>query len=595
MKINQIYSNIPEKFECVKFKSGLNVILGKKITKKNKTDPHNVGKTTLCRLIDFCLAKRKDERFFLIKQSRLFKEFVFYLELEISNGIFLTVKRSVANATKLSFKIHHSSYTDFSGDSVEWDHEDIGFDKSKKIFDTYLNLTKISPYHFRSPVSYALRTQSDFTDVFQLSKHRGKHSDWKPYLSKVLGFRSELVTESFKSKSQIEELEIKVDILQENTSIEANLDEINGLIEIKKNEVQRLGIALQEIEIGINDDENQKKLFKDVEIKIASLNKRKYYLSKDIAKIEKSLLNKSIKFNPDSTESLFNEAGIIFSDQIKRTFDELVSFNKAVSSERIKFLKRELQELQSESQKVVEELDVLNQKRTNTLKLLGAVDSMVQIQDMNNKFIDKKNELNILEGRKSAVETIQSYHKDLRKLKFERDEIVDQISKDIIEKSSSSQFRYNRIKNGFNKIVRNFVGRGALLSTNVNKEGNIEFSAKYLDEDSMETNEQDGKSYKQILCAAFDLTILDEYKNENFIKFIYHDGLLEGLHDSIKLSIIEEIRSKSTHGIQQILTVLDSDLPQLEDGSTFQFEKSEVRLTLHDDGNDGKLFKMQGW
>jgi len=47
--------------------------------------------------------------------------------------------------------------------------------------------------------------------------------------------------------------------------------------------------------------------------------------------------------------------------------------------------------------------------------------------------------------------------------------------------------------------------------------------------------------------------------------------------------------------IQHIITLIDSDLPRMPDGSVFAFEKDEIVLLLHDQGDDGRLFKMPVW
>ncbi len=48
-------------------------------------------------------------------------------------------------------------------------------------------------------------------------------------------------------------------------------------------------------------------------------------------------------------------------------------------------------------------------------------------------------------------------------------------------------------------------------------------------------------------------------------------------------------------GIQQVLTVIDSDLPLDRDGEKFSFDYDEIILTLHDEGANGRLFKMETW
>jgi uncharacterized protein YydD (DUF2326 family) len=65
-----LYSNKPELFEPIAFRSGLNVVLGEiRLPENKKKDTHNLGKTTLGSLIDFCLLAGRDPRFFLFKHQ----------------------------------------------------------------------------------------------------------------------------------------------------------------------------------------------------------------------------------------------------------------------------------------------------------------------------------------------------------------------------------------------------------------------------------------------------------------------------------------------------------------------------------------------
>lgn len=55
MMIIKLYSNRKE-FEDVCFHDGLNVVLGEvHLEKDREKDTHNLGKSTLCQLLDFCL------------------------------------------------------------------------------------------------------------------------------------------------------------------------------------------------------------------------------------------------------------------------------------------------------------------------------------------------------------------------------------------------------------------------------------------------------------------------------------------------------------------------------------------------------------
>ena len=105
MKLSRLYSSRPDLFEPVEFVQGLNVVLAEiRLPENRSKDTHNLGKTTLGRLLDFGFLAKRDPKFFLFKHLDLFQEFVFFLELELEDASFVTIRRGVEEATKISFR-----------------------------------------------------------------------------------------------------------------------------------------------------------------------------------------------------------------------------------------------------------------------------------------------------------------------------------------------------------------------------------------------------------------------------------------------------------------------------------------------------------
>ena len=110
---------------------------------------------------------------------------------------------------------------------------------------------------------------------------------------------------------------------------------------------------------------------------------------------------------------------------------------------------------------------------------------------------------------------------------------------------------------------------------------------------SKPSRQSEGKSYKQMLCALFDLALLSAYEDAPFYHFVYHDGILEGLDDRKKLLFLDLVRELiGTAKFQYILSVIDSDIPRDADDNRVEFTKQEIVLRLHDNGDQGRLFKM---
>jgi uncharacterized protein YydD (DUF2326 family) len=65
MKLSRLYSNKPELFEPVDFVAGLNVVMAEiRLPENRDKDTHNLGKTTLGRLLDFGFLAGRDAKVF---------------------------------------------------------------------------------------------------------------------------------------------------------------------------------------------------------------------------------------------------------------------------------------------------------------------------------------------------------------------------------------------------------------------------------------------------------------------------------------------------------------------------------------------------
>src|ERR1017187_5822264 len=126
MKLSKLYSNKPAIFAPVEFLTGLNVIMAEiRLPENKKKDTHNLGKTTLGRILDFGFLSGREPKQFLFQHLDLFGPFIFFLEIELHDASYLTVRRSVGEASKASFKKHEARHQDFSTLPIAaWDHVD---------------------------------------------------------------------------------------------------------------------------------------------------------------------------------------------------------------------------------------------------------------------------------------------------------------------------------------------------------------------------------------------------------------------------------------------------------------------------------------
>ena len=92
MKLSKIYSSFSEYFKPIKFNNGLNVIIGK-ITKPKDMDrdSHNIGKSLLIDVVDYCLLKKVSTNHFTKNLPEPLNKMDFYLEIALNKGNFLTI------------------------------------------------------------------------------------------------------------------------------------------------------------------------------------------------------------------------------------------------------------------------------------------------------------------------------------------------------------------------------------------------------------------------------------------------------------------------------------------------------------------------
>jgi uncharacterized protein YydD (DUF2326 family) len=57
------------------------------------------------------------------------------------------------------------------------------------------------------------------------------------------------------------------------------------------------------------------------------------------------------------------------------------------------------------------------------------------------------------------------------------------------------------------------------------------------------------------------MSLLPAHIDQKFPRFVYHDGVFESLDDRKKENLLTVIRNYADLGIQPIITLIDSDLP----------------------------------
>lgn len=598
MKLSRIYSNQEAAFVPIDFHGGLNVVVAEiRLPENRDRDTHNLGKTTLGVLLDFCLLSRRDGKMFLFKHLDLFKDFVFFLEIELASGGYVTVRREVEEATKISFKRHSAPGQDFQDlPEEQWDHYKVAFDRSKAILDGLLDLSAVRPWDFRKGLGYFLRTQDDYSDVFKLKRFASEHADWKPYISHMLGFDAQLVADFYAKEAQIAGLRANESTIQSELggSIE-DLSRVEGLLLLKQQQAVKQQAKLDSFDFRDQDKAKTKDLVEKIDEEIAELNTERYSLMYSRKKILSSLEDGEMFFDPDQAARLFEEVGVLFDGQIKRDYEQLISFNSAITEERQQYLQEEKTEIDARLKEVGSELNRLGKRRSEILSFLSDTDIVKKYKEASDELVELRSDVLSLTRQREHLRTLQRLRSEIRKSVEEKSHLEVELEREFDSKNGpGTESVYKDIRLLFDGIIEGVLDQNALLTASLNQRHHPEFEAEILDESGNATSAQRGHSYKKLLCIAFDLAVLRAHLGKGFPSFVFHDGVFEALDHRKKSNLVDVMREYSNLGIQQIITLIDTDMPPSGDDSPV-FSEEEIVLKLHDEGQDGRLFKIRSW
>jgi uncharacterized protein YydD (DUF2326 family) len=349
---------------------------------------------------------------------------------------------------------------------------------------------------------------------------------------------------------------------------------------------------LEAFDFRSQDKQETKQIVDKLDARIAFLNQERYTLNQSRKRIQSALEEDQILFNPQTAERLFAEAGVLFPGQLTKDYDQLISFNKAITDERRGYLAEELSEVNKEITQVGTELNELGKKRSQTLSYLSEQDVFVKYRTVSDELVLLRAHVLDLERQRVFLKRLQDLRSEVRDAQEEKVRIQKQIEEDVERQNTVKASFFNRVRQFFNEIVVSVLDRGAVLTVSPNALGHLQFSAEILDESGRATSADAGHTYKKLLCIAFDMAVLRAHAGEAYPRFVFHDGAFESLDNRKKLNLLTVIREYSAFGLQQIITAIDSDLPPIEEEL---FQEEETILKLNDEGDDGRLFKMPAW
>jgi uncharacterized protein YydD (DUF2326 family) len=461
--------------------------------------------------------------------------------------------------------------------------------KQKLPLNEYLAFDILQQWKYRKSVTYFLRSQKDYNDVFQLSKFaKGKDIDWKPFMFDLLGFNGNLLNEKYDTDTKISEQKSFINGLKSKFSVDTEeVDKIKGAIELKKVEQKELQEEIDNFNFYQQERKLNKELVEDVESKISELNSAEYNLEFDLDKTKQSF-SQNISFDIDQLKRIYAEAEIFFPDNLVKDYKSLEEFNKRITEERNKYLEEKIINLTKQLKDIRATLLSYDKKRIQILSVLKDKDSFKKFKSFQIDLTKVEGEISRLDEKLKSIDKIAILNETTCKLTESLETLVKEISAQI---SASDNRIYPEIRRVFHNIFKFIFNAPAIIFMRQNGQGNIEFKVEVTKENEVDiTAEGKGNTYQKMLCISFDLAVLVAYHKNSFYRFVYHDGALEGLDNRKKVNYISIVRRYCIeNNLQYIFTSIEHDIPN---EMLKTFTEKEICLTLNDSGDEGKLFEF---
>ncbi|MEW8287295.1 MAG: DUF2326 domain-containing protein [Candidatus Thiodiazotropha endolucinida] len=553
-----------EEIRDISFRKGVNLIVDETNKEDLKTSGNNVGKTTVLRLIDYCLgAKGKNiyqDPEFKNKKNTEIEDFLTQKNIVIT----LTLKQDLDDEESTEITMRRN-FLQYANKIQEIDGKKYSNDEyPKKLKELIFHSKKEKPT-FRQIVSKNIRDEKNrLVNTVKVLHATTTHQEYEALYLFWFGIDLE---ESDRKQKLISRKKLE-STLQKKLQAEGTLSSIN----------QSLIVINRSLD-SLNEKKDSFNLNQNYENDIVRFNQVKSELSRSSTRLSRLELRRELivesgneldsevsDLDADKISALYNEAKVLIPD-LQKTFEETLSFHNSMIQEKKRFITEELPELDAQIESLNLNLNSLlkeEKELADKLKNTGQKESFQSILD----------ELALLSERKGSLdEKKRLWERSLSQSQSINREL-EEINEGISSLDSTIQQRVSEFNKYFSDISSRLYGEQFILSPDKNDRG------YELNISSISGNLGTGKKKGQM--ASFDLAYIQyaDQANIDCLHFILQDQI-ENVHDNQISNLMTEIVSEVN--CQYVMPILKDKLP--DDVSIGDY----TVLTL---SQDDKLFRI---
>ena len=528
----------------IKFHQGLNLIVDETSTEDQHQTGNSVGKTTVLRIIDFCLGAGKDV---VYKAERREK-------VENTTVRDFLERHKVSVGLELKYKdINHvfvRSFAKIDGANCWVDGEVVNSESEyKKKLETILYPNKSDKPTLRQLMSHHIRYQEPALDSTLKTLHQATNdSVYESLYFYMLGI--DLQTSSDDLPKLEEELKIAKKQLSKliephsRNDLELILESLETDIHELEEEKDNFGLDSNTLE-DINQLDEIRNQINHKSAKIAQLNIRLSVIDESIKIIEGEISN----IDMESLRNIYEDTKLI-TNHVLHDFQDLVEYHNKLALNRKQYLALQVPQLHSEIGSLKLELGTLLKTESELKKRITRRDSYSVINDiiyqLNEKNRQKGQVENQLKLINSTTESINCFESKIRAIEDKRKSMN---LKDVL---SEHVKEFNK---EFSFVSRELYKEEYALSFDDPEESKKgkSFSFKILSLDNFST----GKKQGEVICFDIAYILFSDSQNRPCMHFLLNDKK-ELMHNNPLSKIADFVSDKD---IQLVFPILKDKLP----------------------------------
>lgn len=553
----------------IEFHKGLNLIVDKTVKTDETQTGNNVGKTTVLRLIDFCLGNSASSLYQdpenKSEQNSEVKDFL------IANQVLVTLVL-VDNLDNPSKKVViERNFLQRKNKVYRINGEDVGSKSEinatlrKYIFPT----VQVEKPTFRQLISHNIRYEEDrLTNTLKTLGAYGSDEEYETLYLYMFGCdydQGETRTRILTKRDKEEAYKRRLERSQTKGAYKVALSVIEN--EIVKYEQKKS-------ELNINPDlESDVQKLNEVKMELNKVlgELTSLTIRKDVIKeAESDMLNRRFDEDMDQLRVIYEQA-CRFIPQMQHNFEELVSYHNQMLVNKTKFMTQELPDLEDKIQAITARVDQLREEEAKLQVAITASDTFADMEEI----IKQLNDLYQKKGAyESAINSIEEVENIISELNSELMKIDGNLfSSNFQEQISKQLAKFNVIFSDFSEKL--YEEQYAIKCDPVTRKGKQIYKFAPID-----VNFSTGKKQGEISCFDLAYTKFADSECIPCLHFLLNDKkeLVHG-NQLNKLSLIA-----NEENIQFVASILEDKLtPELRNQDNYVVELRE----------DDKLFRIE--